>query len=131
MGPATGAAASTPATSCVEQSDASAFSAGAEVLLAELRLLLEVAAHGLLVGEEEGAAGVIDAARDHSDRRSLLEEEGHAVQQLGGAARLQNNLVGVDEEGRLREDVHVKRRAVALGDDEALGRRHASSSISR
>ena len=97
---------------------------GAKVLLEELRLLVKVAAHGLLVGEEEGAAGVLDAARDHPDRRSLLEEEGHAVQQLGGAARLQNHLVGVDKEGRLREDVHVKRRAVALGDDEALSRRH-------
>ena len=96
----------------------------AEVLLQERRLAVEVAAHGLLVGEQKRGARVLDAAGRHAQLRRLAEEHGHRLQELGRPARLQDHLVAVDEQRRLGKDVRVQVRAAAGGDDEALRRRH-------
>ena len=92
--------------------------------LEKLRLALEAPLQGLLLGAVEGAARVLDPAGGHAQLGSLAEEHGDRVEQLGGAARLEHKLVGVDEEARLAQHVRVERRRGARRDDQALRRGH-------
>lgn len=55
---------------------------------------------------------------------SPCQEQGHGVEQLGGAARLEHHLGRVHEQRRLRQHVGVARGARAVAYDQALCRRH-------
>ena len=96
----------------------------AKVPLEKLNLLVKVTLERLLVGPHEGGAGVLGAPGLHPELGRLLDEHGDGVQELGGAARLEDHLGRVDKERRLGEDVRVKGGAGPLGDDEALGGGH-------
>mmetsp|Transcript_4529 Transcript_4529/g.16078 ORF Transcript_4529/g.16078 Transcript_4529/m.16078 type:complete len:316 (-) Transcript_4529:758-1705(-) len=73
----------------------------AEVALKHLGLLVEVSPHGLLVREQKRRSSVFAPSGLHPDRRRVFEHERDRVEELGGAARLEDELRGKDEEGRL------------------------------
>ena len=103
---------------------------GLECFVEEGALGLPVAVDGqLLVGEEEGRAGVLDARDGEAESGGVREDAGHGVEEFGRPARLEDDLVRVDEEARLGEDVRVKVRVGANRDDLARGQRHEGVQI--
>ena len=92
------------------EDEGAAVGAEAKVLLEELRSLSKSP-----WPSKRKVLRVYLTRRGPSRSPQLLEEEGHAVQQLGGAARLQNHLVGVDKEGRLERTFYVNAAPWRLG----------------
>ena len=107
-----------------EHEGVAAVAEGAKVRLEKVNLLVKVTLERLFVGPHEGGAGVLGPPGLHAELGRLLDEHRDRLEELGGAARLEDNLGRVDKEGRLGEDVRVKGVAAPLRDDEALGGGH-------